>query len=541
MKKTTFGTNPGVAVKDWMKYRPYPNFANYDGYYLRLANQVFEHLVRPKSGLNEIFKRSELRDLAVILTSHFEDFVNEIGLWAALRRKNEQLYGRPIPFFDLADYDPEYLNPQDFQYLIWQSLGQMIDKTLNPFSPGLVSAGNFSYDFFEEKIDEAPVLDFYDKWLNFDSSLNFFELKYRMRWMAFENYLLAPKFSAQFESDLEEMKDPRRSLSQTVNPEQIAYTLQEDYLWKRPSHWCGMTAPEWFAEVARCPDALRPEILQTSRRVIGMFLFQDSDEKHYHFEYLRTRRVFKIHRDSVTLSSKEVEPGKDAGMMSLVFWQNDWWMSGIFVGWKLNQREIEKERAMRGVSFYAWSEEQQNEIRERTAELEQGFVEYFGSHLAFFPDEKTMSDALKKQAEWWNLEKSGSIDPSPALSKYKESQDFIDFDKTLGLQDPNGLAVFFVPGMGVLMSPLLAALANLMQKKDLTPEESKQLFYSFFGECEPSAMAELVGRFGMDKLRFPLLPDEPDFVRDNFLLLQHYYNPSGFGEVLPNMSLVNEQ
>lgn len=544
MRKTSVSTNTGASVKDWMLYRPYPNFTNYDGYYLRLANQVFDWFANPTSGFSKTVERSDLRNLSVILTCHFEDFVNEIGLWAALRRKNEQLYGRPIPIFELDGYDSDYLNPQDFCYLIWQSLGKMTSKTFDPFNPGLLAAGDFCFDFFESKIDAAPTTDFYDKWLVFDKNLHFFELKTRMKWMAFDNYLLVPAFSMDFADTVEETFKDKSGISKMANPAQLIYTLQEDYLWKKKSHWCGMSAPEWLAEIARCPDADRDPIRQTEQRAMGTFLFEKMDERHYFFKVIRTGRVFKIHRESVTISVKKLNLGSTASLMTLIFWQNDWWMSGTFMAWEFSPRDIEKERfTISNVNFYTWSEAEQQKIRELCAEMEADFIEYFGKRLVIFPNEKAMNAALKSQNDWHNQRKSKSSEPSVALKKYQELHggDSFNFEQERGMDGARGAAAFFSPDEGMMMSTLIPELAHHLSKKNLSSKESNELFYSFFKECEPGLAATLLEQFGSKNLRHPMKPDDPDFVRDNFLLFQHYYYPEGLAAALPKMSLLPEE
>jgi hypothetical protein len=103
-----------VDTKDWMEYRPYEHFSTqYDGYYLKLANRVFDSLNSPQIFLREFLHREELVELSVILSSWFEDYANEIGLWATFTRKNKDLHGFFLPFYALQDYDPEAINVED--------------------------------------------------------------------------------------------------------------------------------------------------------------------------------------------------------------------------------------------------------------------------------------------------------------------------------------------------------------------------------------------------------------------------------------------
>ena len=291
MSKTRkFGRS--LTTKDWMKYRPYNNFSGYDGYYLKLAKTVFEYLNHPQWGFKETLSREDLREVAVLLTCHFEDFINGIGLWQAFLRKNEELYGRQLPLYNLEDYDPDYLNPQDFAYLLWHHMGKLARKTLDPYSMRLLDAAAYCYEFFEKRIDQAPVTNFYDQWLDISANTYFFELKKRLIWMASENYLIAPELNVALKESIEDFFEESTESMRMMDPGKVIYGIREDYLLKTSSSWCALTAPEWLAEVARCTDEVRDNIRRLFQRVQGMFLYQGHDERYYHFEFLASGRKF---------------------------------------------------------------------------------------------------------------------------------------------------------------------------------------------------------------------------------------------------------
>lgn len=212
----------------------------YDGYYLKLANSVLSYLEMPEVGFNGIFKREHIKELAVLVTCHFEDFISEIGLWQALVRKHGEFYGKALPLFDLEGYDPEYLNPQDFAYLIWHHLGKMAQKTLSPYGGPLLAAADHLYDFFEERIDEAPATDYYDQWLDISPDIYFFDLKQKLIWMTVNNYLTGPEFIRGFQEEVEILDDTEnnKALRQVENREGLIYGIQDDFLLKKSSSWC---------------------------------------------------------------------------------------------------------------------------------------------------------------------------------------------------------------------------------------------------------------------------------------------------------------
>ncbi len=101
MKRRSKTFSKGLVITDWMKYRPYKIPSTYDGYYLKLANSALAYLDRQEAGFKGAFRREHLKELAILITCHFEDFISEIGLWRALVRKHQQLYGKYLTLYGL--------------------------------------------------------------------------------------------------------------------------------------------------------------------------------------------------------------------------------------------------------------------------------------------------------------------------------------------------------------------------------------------------------------------------------------------------------
>jgi len=541
MRKRSLSTQ-ALSIQDWMKYRPYERFSNYDGYYLKQANAIFNLLNHPTEGFRKYFKREHLLELAILITCHFEDFINDIGLWKALVRKHRKLYGYAIPFYKPEGYDPEYLNPHDFAYLIWHHLGKMAQKTLGPFSPGLRHIAYQCYQHFEARIDEAPVTDFYEKWLKIGPDTPFFDLKRRLKWMAFENYLIGPEFGRGMIAELNEMAEKHSKMFQEIDPGKMAYSMEDEYLYQKSASWCAMTAPDWLADVARCPEEVRPKIRRLFQRVTGTFLYDGCDDHYYHFRFIRSNRLFHIRRESVNLETDDMRTGVEAGVFGIVNWCGDWWLSGTYMGWELSAKDIEKIRLdPKAVNFYGWTDAEQQLIRDRTAEMESAFIEYFGDRLVVFPNQKAMAAAMEAQQAFWNEKKVQKSAPATAKSKLAKqiARQYTGF-KDLNFGDRNSVAAYFIPGEGVFMSPVVPELIHRLQADKLSTEESDELFYTLFKECTPPLARLLVERYTGKNLIFPQM-DNPDFVAQHFEFFLHYYNPGDFREVVPNLSLVGER
>ena len=532
-----------LAPYDWMIYHPYSRFEPYDGFYLKSANRLFEYLHTPEGWFRSVFQREHLKELAIVLTCHFEDFINDIGLWKAFVRGNRNLYGRALPFYDLEDYDPEYLNPQDFAYLAWHFLSKAAHKSLLPEGDPIRMLGQYCYDLFEVQIEEAPdKSEFYQQWLTIDDQTPFFDVKARLDWMAFHNYLVAPEFERQIKTEITETMQERRSLWQEIDPAKLLYLLQDDFFYKRSSSWLAYTTPEWLAEVAHCPDPLRPAIRRLFERVTGHFLYEGAEERYYHFRYIRTNQLFHVHRKSVDLKIERMQPG-ELGIFNLVNWCGDWWLSGTYMGGiTLSKEELAEMRInTQGAIFYGWTEAEQLKLRALTAEAEAVFLEFFGERLVFFANEKEMQAALKAQQLYHNDRKA--IHPTPEsearLDRYAAilEKSNTALGKGPFFEENQRIAVFFEPGTGVLMSPMLAEICKFLQKENISKREADELFYTFFKDCSPAQVHYLLQKYSERNIRHPL--GQVD-VAGNLEFWMRFYNPGDFREVLPNMTLLPE-
>ncbi len=533
-----------LVPQDWMNYHPNRRFEVYDSFYLKLANRLFEHVNGAETSLRSTFQRDDLKELAIVLTCHFEDFINDIGLWKAFVRGNQDLYNRPLPFYDLEGYDPEYLNPQDFAYFIWHFLSKAAHKSILPTAPPVLLAAQYCYDLFEAQIESAPdKSDYYRQWLTIGEQTPFFEVKQRLQWMAFGNYLLGPEINRAVKQAMLEIVEQNPDITERVDPGKLLYMLQDDFLYKRSSTWLARTTPEWLAEVAHCSQPVAAAIKGLVQKVTGNFQYESADEGHYYYRYIRSNRLFPVHRKAIDLPLSKMQPG-EMSIFNLVKWRDDWWLSGAQVAVGIpSKAELDKIRINpEGVNFYSWTEDQQASIRELADEQEAEFLEFFGTRLVFFANKKAMQTALTAYQNYHNDRKAETSTPELEARMAHYGAILAEIAKEKNLTETfgahQGMAVFYEPGEGVIISPALAEICKHLEKPALTKPESDALFYTFFKECTPAQARYVLEKYSARNLRFPL--GDLD-VEGNLDFWLRFYHPSAFREVLPNMSLLPEE
>ena len=95
----------------------------------------------------------ELKRIALKLTLYFEDMVSEIGLWNSIVQKHQQLYGKPLPFYNVEkDYTPDEPHIEDIQFLLWDTTlyDEYSEILVNPESEALAHAAHIAYAYFIE-------------------------------------------------------------------------------------------------------------------------------------------------------------------------------------------------------------------------------------------------------------------------------------------------------------------------------------------------------------------------------------------------------
>lgn len=528
-----------VSTKDWMQFRPYEQFApGYDSYYLKLANQIFEVLNQPESFLRELLPREEIIELSVILSSWFEDFANEIGIWSAYTRKNKDLHGFYIPFYPLQDYDPDEINVEDLAYLVWHYASLNTQKIISPNSPAILNFGEILANMFEEALEDAPGTDFYDKYLQLPDDIYFFQLKAKLHWMTFKNYLTGPDFKHDLEVQIEEIQSEKDGLLDYYKDlGTLIYTLQDDYLYKRNNTFLALTMPEWLAEVARCSEYMRNDIRGLTRRVPGEFVFESENAEAYQFRHFHTKRLFQVASASVTM--KGIATGSVI-FTTLIKWKTNWWVTGSLAS--LGEPGSVPKRTKGNfdpnlITYYAYSEEQQQALKESAQEMEQAFLDFFGERLLFFKNKQTLQEALEAQSAYYNARKTKDGKPGKLDPKLR-AKFATQLDKALKDTPPDGkgLGLFYEPGEGAMISPILPEIVHRLTMESPSTKDINSLFIALFTECSPPCFQYLLEKYGAKNLQYP--------IRHFFELSKHYnyllrfYNPDGFREVLPNTSFL---
>lgn len=529
-----------IFVSDWIRFKPYKQFTNYDKAYTSIANEVYGILRKHEDWFNGFGYQAEYyKELAIIITSYFEDFINEIGIWKAFIKHNKRELGYYLPFYALDEYDPEYLNPEDFMFLLWHHMGMEREKLYGPDAPSIQEVGHELYDLLEPKIEEVPVTGFYQSYLNIPDDINFFALKNKLIWFAMNSYLLGPEFSSQLARNIEEHLEQHPEMAEGGRFKPIFYTFQDDFLYIRRSALSALTTLEWFREIAVCSPAMKQGIYELRKRILGTFLYESRTETHYLFEHIQSEIKIKVIRESVTIGS-EAEKGHLC-LFSIVPWQGEWWLTGSFMSYgEIPKNEIkDMKKDVQNTPFYIYSKEQQDRLIQDTKNMETQFLEFFGQDIVFFKNQKEMTKALQANNDAYNIKYATEMSEERKKEieeRYGSSENRwepTDFE----IKDKEGLAVRFVSGQGVIIEPGVPIVINLLKKEELKEkQDERQLFDIMLYELHPQTVKYLLDNYPTKNLKFPIWVSEIDVLK-NFGFLKRYYKPEDYAEPIPNTRL----
>ncbi len=155
---------------------------------------------------------------------------------------------------------------------------------------------------------------------------------------------------------------------------------------------------------------------------------------------------------------------------SLIDWKGSWWVTGTLasLGDATSATRKNKDTLNPGlISFYAYSAKQQQILRETAADLEAAFLEFFGSRLVFFKNQKDLQAAMQAESDYYNETKTKDRkreNPNPkVLDKFARQLDLALKDVPLN----KGLGIFFEPGVGTLISPMLSSMVYWLEKSQV--------------------------------------------------------------------------
>lgn len=128
-----------------------------DFYYMNLANRLLT--LTGQSLMSSELTQEMRQRIALCVTLYFEDVICDSGIWRSFVAKNQEMYGRRLPFYDTpADYHPDEPYLEDVKLVVWDAVMTFkYESVVNPENLALGLLAEQLFDAIDSEFERAPV------------------------------------------------------------------------------------------------------------------------------------------------------------------------------------------------------------------------------------------------------------------------------------------------------------------------------------------------------------------------------------------------
>jgi len=244
-----------IVQKDWLQLHPLKLQSPTDFYYIQLSNKILNILLKDKN-LPE-FPIPLIRQLALIATAYFEDVISKIGLWRAMRQIHFEKQGKFIPFKETTDdYQPDEINPEDIQFLIWTIVQRDVLERddlmfINIENPIVTYTSLLIYEALDDEYETAPENEvLFNAVHSSNLASDYFLFREFLKWLHYDSYLSCPYPKNHL---LDELELSKSHAFYKENKEALKYTLIYSLIFTSPCSPIAIPASKWLAEIVSDP------------------------------------------------------------------------------------------------------------------------------------------------------------------------------------------------------------------------------------------------------------------------------------------------
>jgi hypothetical protein len=162
-----------------------------DQEYALLANRLERALLTEE--LDELANPAAMKAIISRIIMYYEDIVADAGMWRAFVAKNQELYGRPYPFYPVDD--EFYVDEPDFnavRLLVWDAFRDFRgpDRVINPENPAIKMIAQILYDILDSEFENTAINEqLADYFRKATFANDFYEMRDVLKWIFFHCYI----------------------------------------------------------------------------------------------------------------------------------------------------------------------------------------------------------------------------------------------------------------------------------------------------------------------------------------------------------------
>jgi len=333
-----------IYLKDWLELKPYDRQYPSDGFYLKICNKVIDEINRSEhyTDLQTFLTTEDFKKFSCFLTSYFEDIISETNIWASFIEANQTLIQKQLPFYDLAEYYENDINPQDLALLIWYFLNTVQEsRFLSPYNDYILSTAFLVIEIFVEAWEFAPENEHLKTFYKLDENeTDYYVARKLIDTLLFQTYLFYPDTALKLNHKVEEL------LSTNPVDDQLITLLndnRDDFVQNARTRLLSLSGKEWAANILGKEHPLHKAYLNLSQKINGLFFYKGQDEHNLFIEHIASSKKFEVTKKSFD-HSHELREVDTLVFMGIAKWMKEWWFSGVFFQTPFNANVVLDEK-----------------------------------------------------------------------------------------------------------------------------------------------------------------------------------------------------
>lgn len=177
-----------------MAIHPYATPQPSDEYFVKLAGRLYKAVML--SGMPEAFRKK----MCLYVAAYLEDVISGLGLWRSFIDEHIRLYGKPLPFYTLADdYLRDEVNEEDVRFIVWNTWqkAHCEHPYVNPCDERIAKQAAAFYEVLATAYEEAPENELLENYWSGYSDAR--DADRKLTWLFGHTYLTEPSMAPYIE------------------------------------------------------------------------------------------------------------------------------------------------------------------------------------------------------------------------------------------------------------------------------------------------------------------------------------------------------
>lgn len=524
-----------IYLKQWMFFHPYIKPVQSDYYYFEICKKARKVITAPKHDeITSRFTDDELNKMCCFLVCYFEDVISSIGIWRSFTKKHIDLYDKYLPFFQLDEYYPDEINPEDIFFLIWYYLSNTFygKKTFSPVSKNIILLGLDIYRIFDEEYEYAPENNILKEFLSLPPREDdYYKVRSKIEWVILDSYLFYFNRN-KCKNEISELSESKKNIEFFhKNIETFAKEIIDSYVVGKTTPFLALRGKDWLAGILGEDHPLYNDILNISKRKTGFYLYQKYDEDYVYVKHLATDTVLRVTKKSLDVHP-DFKEDETILLISFVKWKNDWWFSGTYSLYPYNADLIlDEKNSVKSRALFGGDDDKKRKELQIQYDL---FMKYNNNRaLVFTRNKREVEKIIHGFYDLFNESLKLSKKEIENAQKRRKKKGFfgtgtkIDFE----IDDMPGI-VYFNPRSGIEIlfgyNGIIPDPQNPHYEESVDRDEVLQLLYS--KQCSSDLVKYLIENYHLPGIKFPGERDENILVDNLDFMLRFWKNNSYYSE-----------